>query len=121
MGGLLGAGAVRTSLGDRVRHVSDAASPRRAAKRRPNRVHQLVALAVGTELDGRIGLLEVAEGERRVVAVELDTFAILRRSPDVEAAREPHDGSAVELDGGNDEIRAADAEGRAVHAWSVPA
>ena len=30
VGGLLGAGAVRSALGDRVRHLGDAAGPRRA-------------------------------------------------------------------------------------------
>ncbi len=46
--------------------------------------------------------------------MELHRAVLLRRSPDVEARRQPEDRTALELDRGHDEVRAADPERRPV-------
>ena len=61
------------------RHLGDAAGPRRPAVARPNEVDRLVVLAIGADLDGGVEVLEAAERQRRVVAVELEAAG--RASP----------------------------------------
>ena len=84
VGGLFAARTVRSTLGDRLGHLGDTAGPRRPAKGRANE-SPARSLAIRPELDARVEVLEAAEREGRVVAVELDAAGVLRRPPDVEA------------------------------------
>ena len=71
MGGLLGARPMRPALGDRAGHLGDAPRPGGAAEAGPDQIDRLVGAAVWADLDRGIELLEAADRERRVVAVEL--------------------------------------------------
>ncbi len=114
VGGLFTAGPVRSILRDRRGHLGDTAGPRRPAIPRPNEFHGLVVLAIGSELDRGVEVLEAAQRQGRVVAVEFDAAGELGRAPDVEARAKPDDRATIELDRRDDEIRAADPEGRPV-------
>ena len=84
------------------------------AKRLADRGHRLVVAAVRSDFDRGVEFLEVAQRERRLVAVELEAAAELGRPADVEAGRQPDHRAAVELDRRDDEVRAADPERRPV-------
>ena len=114
--------------GPPVRRWLDAVDPRRwrpPSPRRPGprpfrgtpagRGERVVVLPVRTDLDGRIELLEAADGQRRGVAVELDAPGLPGGLADVEGRGEPHHRAADQLHGRHDEVRAADPERRAVH------
>jgi hypothetical protein len=62
--------------------------------------HRLILAADRPALDRGIEVLEAAERDRSGVAVELEQSELAARPSDVEAAGEPDDGPAGQLDGG---------------------
>jgi hypothetical protein len=103
------AGAPESSaIGDRAGHLGDAPRPGDASVRRPDVGDGLVGAAERPDFDARVEVLEAAQREGCVVAVEFEAAGLPGRTSDVETGGQPDDRSAVELERGDEEMWCAD-------------